>query len=86
MCQFHLNLLQILKDRIVWKNHVLSKAGESTSHPCKKGPKHAHIIYNYASDHWAVYEDAFLFLDDIGEKQFKNMTKHLKVNSTWKHG
>ena len=81
--QFHLNLLEMSKDQktmlLLGKMHVLSKAGESILHARRKGPKHSRVTYNYAFDHQTVCKDAFLFLHDICEKQFKNMAKHLKA-------
>ena len=82
--QFHLNLLEMTKDEksmlLLGKLHVLSNAGDSTSHARKKGPKRARVTYNYAFDHREVCKKAFIFLHDISEKQFKNIAKHLKDN------
>ena len=82
--QFHLNLLEMTKEEksmlLLGKLHVLSKAGDSTSHARKKGAKCARVTYNYAFDHREVCKQAFIFLHDISEKQFKNITKHLKNN------
>ena len=65
---------------ILGKLHLLSRAGESTAHACKKGGKRQRITYNYAFDHRQVCKKAFIFLHDIGEKQLKNMSRHLKIN------
>ena len=65
---------------ILGKLHVLSRAGEPTAHARKRGGKQQRITYNYAFDHREVCKKAFQFLHDIGEKQLKNMVKHLKVN------
>ena len=62
------------------KLHVLSRAGESTLHARKKGAKPQHVTYSYTFNHQQVCKQAFMFLHDIGEKQLKNMSKHLKVN------
>ena len=82
--QLLLNLLEMTKEQkymlILGKMHVLSRAGESTAHARKKGGKRQRITYNYAFDHRQVCKNAFIFLHDIGEKQLKNMVKHLKVN------
>ena len=82
--QFHLNLLEMTKEEksmlLLGKLHVLSNAGDSTSHARKKGPKRARVTYNYSFDHREVCKKAFIFLHDISEKQFKNITKHLKDN------
>ena len=82
--QFHLNLLEMTKEEksmlLLGKLHVLSNAGDSTSHARKKGPKRARVTYNYAFDHREVCKKAFIFLHDISEKQFKNIAKHLKDN------
>ena len=82
--QFQLNLLEMTKEQksmlILGKLHVLSRAGEPTAHARKRGGKRQRITYNYAFDHREVCKKAFQFLHDIGEKQLKNMVKHLKVN------
>ena len=65
---------------LLGKLHVLSNAGDSTSHARKKGPKRARVTYNYAFDHREVCKKAFIFLHDISKKQFKNIAKHLKDN------
>jgi len=45
--QFHLNLLEMTKEErnilLLAKLHVLSNAGDSTSHARKKGPKCVHV-------------------------------------------
>ena len=82
--QLHLNLLAMSKEEktmlMLGKLHVLSRAGESTTHARRKGPKRQRVTYSYAFDHRQVCKQAFIFLHDIGEKQLKNFTKHLKVN------
>ena len=82
--QFHLSLLEMTKEEksmlLLGKLHVVSNAGDSTSHARKKGPKRARVTYNYAFDHREVCKKAFIFLHDISEKQFKNIAKHLKDN------
>lgn len=82
--QLHLNFLEMSKEQkqmlILGKLHVLSRAGETTAHARKKGGKRQRITYSYAFDHRPVCKAAFLFLHDIGEKQLKNIAKHLKTN------
>ena len=39
---------------LLGKLHVLSNAGDFTSHARKKGPKCAHVTYSYAFDHREV--------------------------------
>ncbi|MCY3928151.1 MAG: hypothetical protein OXG81_07740 [Acidobacteria bacterium] len=69
--QFHLNLLEMTKEEksmlLLGKLHVLSNAGDSTSHARKKGPKRARVTYNYAFDHREVCKKAFIFLHDIAK-------------------
>jgi len=65
---------------LLGKLHVLSNAGDSTSHARKKGPKRVRVTYNYYFDHQEVCKKAFIFLHDTSEKQFKSITKHLKDN------
>ena len=36
--------------------------------------------YEYSFDDREVFQDAFLFLHDIGEKCLKNLVKHMKTN------
>ena len=68
-------LLEMTKEEkvllLLGKLHVLSNAGDSTSHACKEGPKCACVTYNYAFDHREVCKKGFIFLHDISEKQFK---------------
>ena len=63
--QFHLNLLEMTKEEksmlLLGKLHVLSKAGDSTSHARKKGTKRARVTYKYAFDHREVCKQAFFF-------------------------
>ena len=82
--QFLLNLLEMSKEQksmlLLGKLHILSRAGEPINHARKKGGKRQRVTYNYAFDHREVCKKAFLFLHNIGEKQFKNMVKHLREN------
>ena len=82
--QFLLNLLEMSKEQksmlLLGKLHILSRAGEPINHAHKKGGKYQRVTYNYAFDHHEVCKKAFLFLHNIGEKQFKNMVKHLREN------
>ena len=82
--QFQLNLLEMSKEQksmcLLGKLHVLSNAGEETSHARQRGSKRQRVTYKYAFDHRSLCKNAFLFIHDIGEKQLKNMLKHLKEN------
>ena len=82
--QFQLNLFEMSKEQkimcLLGKLHVLSNAGKETSHARMKGRKRQRVTYSYAFDHRTLCKKAFLFTHDIGEKQLKNMVKHLKLN------
>jgi hypothetical protein len=82
--QLLLNFHEMSKEEkcmfILGKLHVMSRAGELTSHARKKGDKRQRVTFSYAFDHRQVCKQAFMFLHDLGEKQLKNIAKHLKSN------
>ena len=84
--QLHLNFHEMSKNGkcmlILGKLHIMVRAGESTSHAHTKGGKQQRITYSYVFDHRQVCKQAFMFLNDIGEKQLKHMAKHLKLNGS----
>lgn len=65
---------------ILGKLHVLTRTVSTEHERQKKTGKHKRATCEYSFNHHAVCKEGFLFLYDLGAKQFKTLQKHRKEN------
>ena len=72
---FHLSLCEMTKvEKDMLKLQILSRTTDSTRHARQtKLGKRKRVTCDYCFDHRHICKDGFLFLHDMGIKQFKNL-------------